>query len=157
MLPLPPILQSRLLPLSCMTSMLPEPDMHAFQKSYLHEVMVLIAFILSVFFTTAEPTSLLRWTNGLEHDFGTMPQGRPRAYTFHYTNTSAEPITIETVRTTCGCTAARWTETPVEPDAVGEVTLEYDAYKQGAFTKKVKVFFYQQKKAEVLTIFGEVE
>lgn len=117
--------------------------------------MLVLTFILSLFFTT-ETTSVVRWATGIEHDFGTMPQGRPRAYTFRYTNTGTEPITIETVRTTCGCTAARWTETPVEPGAEGEVTLEYDAYKQGAFTKKVKVFFYEQKKAEVLTIFGEV-
>lgn len=118
--------------------------------------MFLLTFLLTFFFS-GEPASMVRWTTGIEHDFGTMPQGRPRAFTFRFENTSTETLTVETVRTTCGCTAARYTETPIDPGAEGEVTLEYDAYKQGAFTKKVKVFFDKQKKAEVLTITGEVE
>jgi hypothetical protein len=122
--------------------------------------MSVLALFFSLLFTAptlADPAPVVRWSTGTEHDFGTMPQGRPRGFTFRFVNVSSEPILVETVRTTCGCTAARYTETPIEPGAEGEVMLEYDAYKQGVFTKKVKVYFDKQKKAEVLTITGEVE
>jgi hypothetical protein len=97
------------------------------------------------------------WPDGVEHDFGALPAGRPRTHVFRFVNQTSAPLTVETVRTTCGCTAARYTETPVAPGETGEITLEYDALKSGYFEKKARVFFYERKKSETLTIRGSVE
>jgi hypothetical protein len=101
--------------------------------------------------------SVVEWAEGQEHDFGTMVRERPQTYIFRFKNTALDTIVLQTVRTSCGCTAARWTETPVAPGASGEVSIEYDAYQVGDFNKKIRVFFDVQRKPEILRIKGVVQ
>lgn len=100
------------------------------------------------------PVAKLAWQTEQDHNFGEIRQGRPVKFVFRYKNTGDAPLTLETVRTTCGCTAAEWTEGPVEPGNMGEISVEYDAYQGGSFKKKIKVFFEEQKKPEILWIRG---
>lgn len=99
---------------------------------------------------------MVEWTKGVEHDFGLIPRGRPVYHAFVFKNISSDTLRVETVRTTCGCTAAEWTESPIAPGAEGKLSIEYDAYKTGRFQKKIRVFFDRQRKAEFLSIEGEV-
>lgn len=99
---------------------------------------------------------IVNWLTETEHDFGELRSGATARFTFRFQNAQAGPIVLETVRTTCGCTAAEWTEAPVEPGQTGEVVIEFDANKSGAFRKKITVFFDKQRKPEVLWIEGEV-
>lgn len=101
--------------------------------------------------------SVVNWLTEKEHDFGNMKQGRPQVFVFKFRNAHADTISLQTVRTSCGCTAANWTEVPVAPGAEGEVRIEYDAYQGGDFDKKIRVFFDRQRKPEVLRIRGTVE
>jgi hypothetical protein len=117
-------------------------------------LFLLAAWALSTSFT---PAPVVAWLNGQEHDFGAIPAGRPVHYVFRFKNTSDAPILLQTARTTCGCTAARWTEEPVAPGAEGKLTIEYDAYQTGSFNKKVRVFFDKQRKPEILRVMGDVE
>ena len=103
------------------------------------------------------PAPVVAWLNGQDHDFGEIPQGRPRSFLFRFKNISADTILLQTVRTTCGCTAAKYTEEPIAPGDTGEIDVEYDAYQGGAFSKKIRVFFDKQKKAEILWTRGEVK
>lgn len=105
---------------------------------------------------SSEPGSVVTWLTEQDHDFGEIRRGKPTTFVFKFKNVSTDTIVLQTVRTTCGCTAARYTEEPIAPDAGGEVAVEYDAYQGGAFSKKIKVFFDKQKKAEILWIRGEV-
>jgi hypothetical protein len=100
---------------------------------------------------------IVSWLTPRTHDFGPIPRDRPVVFVFQFKNISTETIVLETVRTTCGCTAASWTEKPLGPGETGEVRIEYDAYKTGDFRKKITVFFDKQRKAEVLNIRGTVE
>lgn len=99
---------------------------------------------------------IVTWLTETEHDFGELRAGATARFVFKFQNTQAGPIVLETVRTTCGCTAAEWTEAPVEPGQNGEVVIEFDAHKSGAFRKKITVFFDKQRKPELLWIEGEV-
>ena len=108
----------------------------------------------AAFFT--EQKSLVEWAEGREHDFGDMRQNAPQTYVFRFKNLGEVPILLETVRTSCGCTAARWTETAIAAGQTGEVSIEYDAYQTGDFNKKIRVFFDRQRKPEVLRIRGNV-
>ena len=111
-----------------------------------------------VFFRPASaPGPVVAWLTEQDHDFGEIPQGRPRSFLFRFKNVSADTILLQTVRTTCGCTAAKYTEEPIAPGETGEIDVEYDAYQGGAFSKKIRVFFDKQKKAEILWIRGEVK
>jgi len=101
--------------------------------------------------------SSINWTNGVEHDFETLKQSVKVKHTFVYKNNSDKPLAIETVRTTCGCTAVDWDETPVLSGQSGEIKIEFDAFRKGEFSKVIKVFFYKVKKPELLYIYGVVE
>jgi Protein of unknown function (DUF1573) len=117
------------------------------------------------FLFTAQPAtgnsdtgqSVVNWLTEQEHDFGVMQQGRPQIFIFKFQNVSTDTILLQTVRTSCGCTAADWTETPIAPDSNGEVRIEYDAYQHGDFDKKIRVFFDRQRKPEILRIQGSVK
>ncbi|HNV99538.1 MAG TPA: DUF1573 domain-containing protein [Chitinophagales bacterium] len=73
------------------------------------------------------------------HDFGTIPQGIPVKNKFEFTNVGKEPIIISTVVKTCGCTALDWTKEPVMPGQKGYVLAEFNAAKEGPFTKAITV------------------
>jgi Protein of unknown function (DUF1573) len=113
--------------------------------------------LFTISFFPASKPAVIEWNTPREHDFGDIKRDRPVTYVFTYKNISTEPVTLETVRTTCGCTAASWTETAVAPGAQGEVRIEYDAYQQGDFSKKIRVFFDKQRKPEILKISGSVK
>ncbi len=99
---------------------------------------------------------IVEWTAEKDFDFGLLVQGQPEEVDFTFTNISADTIVIDNVRSTCGCTAPYWDLTPILPDSSSTITIKYDAYKEGFFYKKVKVFFNKQRKAELLSITGEV-
>jgi hypothetical protein len=99
----------------------------------------------------------VRWLTPLEHDFGEIEQGKPVTVTFRFQNEGTSPVLLQTARTTCGCTAAEWTEEPVAPGDEGTLKVEYDAYKRGSFRKKISVFFNCQKKGYALYIQGYVK
>ncbi|MEM1325215.1 MAG: DUF1573 domain-containing protein [Bacteroidota bacterium] len=102
-------------------------------------------------------TTSISWLDEPQYDFGWMAQGKPQTHLFHFKNTSTDSIRVETIRTTCGCTAPTWSEVPIPPDSTGVIAIEYDAQRTGYFKKKIKVFFDKQRKAEILLIEGFVE
>lgn len=124
----------------------------------MHWMLLVLSFLLPAnTLPLSETESVVTWLTEQDHDFGALRQGRPATFVFKFKNTASDTILLQTVRTTCGCTAARYTEEPIAPGAAGEITVEYDAYQSGAFSKKIKVFFDKQKKAETLWIRGEVD
>lgn len=101
----------------------------------------------------------VRWDSGRQHDFGEIAAGKEVAHTFYFTNLGAMPLTIETTRTTCGCTAALYSSEPVQPGAQGSITVTFDGQVPigKRFKKKIKVYFSERKKGETLRIHGVVQ
>jgi hypothetical protein len=110
----------------------------------------------SVASAVVSPAPVVTWLTSRDHDFGEIDRGKPVAFRFEFRNTASDTILLQTVRTTCGCTAAQYTETPIAPGATGSVNIEYDAAQNGSFTKKIRVFFDRQRKPEILRIRGRV-
>jgi len=100
---------------------------------------------------------IVEWLTERDHDFQHLRQEHPKTFVFRFKNIDSQPILLQTVRTSCGCTAATWTETPIAPGGTGEIVVEYDAYQRGEFKKKIRVFFDRQRKPEILWIRGEVD
>lgn len=103
-----------------------------------------------------QPQEPVQWLQEMEFDFGDIKPGVPVQHAFTFKNVSQEPITIETVRTSCGCTGSTWTETPVSPDSTGLIKVEFDAKQTGEFRKYAKVYFVNWKGAHKLWISGLV-
>lgn len=102
-------------------------------------------------------SGIVDWHTPTTHDFGDILRGQPATHQFYFTNTSNEPIVIQNVRTSCGCTTSDWAEKPIAPDSVGVLTVTYDALSLGYFRKYVKVYFSGQRQAEKLWLEGFVE
>jgi hypothetical protein len=97
------------------------------------------------------------WTTHTTHDFGKIKEQQEVTHVFTFKNISTQPITLDNVRTDCGCTATDWDTAPVLPNQTGKITVSYDAAKGGFFQKKITVWIHGQRKSERLTILGEVE
>jgi len=116
-------------------------------------VYLFTLFILPLF---SFNESKVEWISPLEHDFGDIEQNKPVVYDFKYVNISDDLLTIDNVRTSCGCTASDWIDIPVEASDTSAINIEFDAAKLGYFRKKIRVFFTGQRKAEILYIEGFV-
>lgn len=98
----------------------------------------------------------ITWLTSDTHDFGTFKSKEVR-YTFSFRNDTDQPVLIEQIRTTCGCTVPDWKEFPILPDSTGSIEVTYDGKRRGYFRKKIMVFFNHQRKPENLWITGYVE
>jgi hypothetical protein len=93
-----------------------------------------------------------------EHDFGTFKEEAGRqTFDFIVTNTGTEPLVIQNVVASCGCTTPDWTKQPIPAGSKGKVTAIYDpANRPGPFNKTLSVYTNTKPEVVVLVIKGEV-
>ena len=116
--------------------------------------------LLSLFFSFSAPLGSdpqIRWLDPTTADLYTIPYRETTSVEFRYRNAGPEPLLIDNIRTSCGCTAADWSRAPLPPDSTGVIRIEFDAREHGYFRKQVKVFFHGRGRAERLYIEGTVE
>ena len=98
--------------------------------------------------------------NERTHDFGTVKEEDGKISTvFTFKNQFASPITLKSVKASCGCTSPNWSKEPVAPNGTGEITVTYSAAgRPGAFTKSVTVVLTNGTEdfTEVIYIKGQV-
>lgn len=94
-----------------------------------------------------------------EHDFGTIKEDGGLATTvFEFANAGNQPLILNNVKATCGCTTPEWTKDPVAPGAKGTIKVTYNPKNRpGAFSKSVNVYTNTQPSVTVLNIKGKVE
>jgi hypothetical protein len=91
------------------------------------------------------------------HDFGEIPQGEPVRYTFHVLNTGNQPLKLERVKPSCGCTATDYTQEPIAPGEKGHITATYNAAATGYFSKSIVVTTnVEEQPNTILRFTGEV-
>lgn len=93
-----------------------------------------------------------------EHDFGTFKEEAGRqTFDFIVTNTGTDPLVIQNVVASCGCTTPDWTRQPIPAGGKGKVTAIYDpANRPGPFNKTLSVYSNSKPEVVVLVIKGEV-
>ncbi|MBS1615674.1 MAG: DUF1573 domain-containing protein [Bacteroidetes bacterium] len=75
------------------------------------------------------------------YDFGTVPEGPSAEHVFLFKNTGKEPIVIQRVQPSCGCTAPDWSKEPIAPGKTGMVKATYGTQgRPGHFEKTMTVF-----------------
>jgi hypothetical protein len=96
--------------------------------------------------------------SGTEHDFGTFKEEAGRqTFDFIVTNTGTQPLMIQNVVASCGCTTPEWTKQPIPVGAKGKVTAIYDPTgRPGVFNKTLSVYSNSKPEVVVLVIKGEV-
>lgn len=96
--------------------------------------------------------------SGAEHDFGKFKEeaGKQR-YDFVVMNTGTQPLVIQNIVASCGCTLPEWTKSPIPPKGTGKITAIYDPVNRpGPFNKTLSVYTNSKPEITVLVIKGEV-
>jgi hypothetical protein len=93
-----------------------------------------------------------------EHDFGTFKEEAGRqTFDFIVTNSGTDPLVIQNVVASCGCTTPEWTRQPIPAGGKGKVTAIYDPKdRPGPFNKTLSVYANTKPEVVVLVIKGEV-
>jgi hypothetical protein len=89
------------------------------------------------------------------YNFGKIPQGRPVIHVFEIVNTGNQPLMLENVIASCGCTTPEWSREAIAPGTTAPIKVGYNAYGEGHFNKTVTIF-YNNGQTKALTISGEV-
>ena len=74
---------------------------------------------------------------------------------FQFTNKGKEPVIIQNVATSCGCTIANYSKEPILAGEKAMITATYNASATGAFSKAVTVTLADGE-IKVLQIVGTV-
>jgi hypothetical protein len=93
----------------------------------------------------------------LEHDYGTIVQGADGNCEFVFTNTGTQPLTLENVRSSCGCTIPEWPKEPIAPGAKGAIKVKYDTQRVGPISKTITVTSNGSQQPIILKIKGQIE
>ena len=93
----------------------------------------------------------------MEHDFGTVLYNSDGRCHFEFTNTGKDPLTINNVRTTCGCTRPEWPKEPISSGEKGRIGITYNTKIVGSFNKAITVYSNTTVSPSKLFVKGTVE
>jgi hypothetical protein len=117
-------------------------------KKLLFIAMVLVS--VSAFAQT-DPVDLKE----MEYNFGKIPQNKPVYHSFLVVNKGNQPLKLDNVTATCGCTTPEWTKEAIEPGKSTLVKVGYNAASEGVFEKFITIT-YNGNQTKSIKIKGEV-
>ena len=80
----------------------------------------------------------IRFTE-MEHQYGTIMKGGNGDCEFEFWNDGNEPLILQNVKASCGCTTPSYTQKPVMPGQSGTIKVHYNTNNVGGFNKTVTV------------------
>lgn len=111
--------------------------------------------------TQTAPASSLRPENLAfkteEHDFGSVAEGPAAEYEFEFKNTGKEPILLQQVQASCGCTTPSYSKDPVLPGKSGTIKASFSTQGRGGAPFNKTITVVSNAGTKVLTIKGTVE
>ena len=93
-----------------------------------------LILIFSITVSVAQPQIVFDNKN---HDFGTFEEETgPVTHDFRFVNSGNEPLVLQNVRSTCGCTVPKYTREPIAPGDSGSIKVTYNPKgRPGKFSK----------------------
>ena len=93
------------------------------------------------------------------HDFGHFSEDKPVSYKFVFENTGNEPLVIQQAISSCGCTVANFTKSPIKPGEKGEINVTYNGKGKmpGRFKKVITIRTNASNSLARIYITGEME
>ena len=95
--------------------------------------------IASFGFTQTKPKQTLVFES-YEINRENIPYDSKEPFVFVFTNKAKKSISINEVKTSCGCTAAEKPTAPVAKNKKGKISVTYDTKRVGVFVKTITVF-----------------
>ncbi len=96
---------------------------------------------------------------GTYHDFGTVWDHKNVDHMFKFTNTGSEPLVIEDIRSTCGCTVPELEKKEYAPGESGEVKVIFNPHNRKGVNERTITVITNSKAQRVhqLSIKAEVK
>ncbi|MBR4980898.1 MAG: DUF1573 domain-containing protein, partial [Bacteroidales bacterium] len=117
-------------------------------------VIIIFFTIVNSFAQTGHTTSLK--FDKVVHNFGKfLASSGAKSCTFKYTNVSSEPVVINNILSSCGCSVPEWNKAPIKPGESGEIKVTF-LNDQGPypFDKTLTVYLSSSQKPVMLRITG---
>lgn len=89
------------------------------------------------------------------YDFGKIQQNRPVTHVFEVVNKGSEPIKLDNVQASCGCTTPEWSRDAIQPGGIATIKVGYNAAAEGPFSKTISVQ-YNGNQTSTIVITGTV-
>lgn len=122
------------------------------------KIPALIVLLAAFFFAGAQGVSSTESVIQLketEYNFGKIPQGRPVYHNFEIVNTGTQPLKLDNVQASCGCTTPEWSQEPIAPGATAIIKVGYNSAAEGYFDKPITIT-YNTNQTKQLKIKGTV-
>ena len=89
-------------------------------------------------------------------DYGKIEKASEGARVFVFTNVGNQPLIIETIKSSCGCTVPKKPEAPIMPGEKGEIKVSYDTKRVGGFSKSITISSNAKIPRKIIKIKGFV-
>jgi hypothetical protein len=93
----------------------------------------------------------------LVHNYGTITQGDNGTCEFSFKNTGTEPLILQNVRSSCGCTIPSWPKEAIAPGKSNSIVVKYDTRRIGPISKTITVTSNGSEQPIILRIKGKIE
>ena len=119
----------------------------------LRAVLVAVACVVAM----SAAAQSLRFTR-TSWDFGTIREADGKvSCTFEYVNRGKQPVVIDQVNVSCGCTTPEFSRKPILAGERGEMKVTFDpANREGEFVKEITVFTGGRRYRTTLRISGNI-
>lgn len=128
-------------------------------SSIRHIIILVCAFMISCMAIGAEEAhgDSIEWLNR-DYDYGMIAERDGKAESlFRFVNKGSEPVSVLSVKPTCGCTASDYPRRPIEVGDTAVIRLVFNPEgRPGKFHKEAKVRLSSTKETLLLHITGNV-
>jgi hypothetical protein len=115
-----------------------------------------VLFVSALTIAMAQGGAKISFSN-TTHDFGTLEEGPQAATEFVFKNEGTEPLILENVKASCGCTVPAWPKEPILPGETGSIKVNYNTSRRpGQFTKSITITSNADESTKVIYIKGNV-
>lgn len=105
--------------------------------------------------TTAAKAPEVLQLKETSYNFGKIQQGRPVTHNFEIVNIGKEPLMLDNVQASCGCTTPEWSKEAIQPGASTTIKVGYNAAAEGDFNKTITIH-YNSVQVKTMNISGSV-
>lgn len=89
-------------------------------------------------------------------DYGKIDKGSDGVKVFIFKNIGDQPIIINKIQSSCGCTVPKKPEKPIMPGEDGEIKVSYDTKRVGGFSKSITIMSNAKNPRKIIRIKGIV-
>jgi len=116
-------------------------------------IVFAMSFVLKKSKLAASINSPQIYFQDMKHDFGKVQQGPQLQYNFKFRNTGAQPLKIDKVQTSCGCTGATvGDKTEYATNESGEISVTFNTQGREGKQEKTIIVYTNEITSPIKTV-----